>query len=216
MKSLQNNIFQPISVVKEKSLELIDVFDVQGKKTIELDSHSSLIYLVVGSDTDIDIQLRTIWPNCSCKIFGLFVSDAKHSLRGSIKISLNHSQTSVDVELISFLRDGAKAEIDGCIDIAPHLDHVYGRLLEHNIILGENIAIKTLPKLNVASHNVHVSHGANIDAFDQQKLFYMMSRGLTQKQSQTLLVNWYIEHVLKHFSEISDEEKQTIFALLKY
>jgi hypothetical protein len=60
MKSLQNNIFQPISVVKEKSLELIDVFDVQGKKTIELDSHSSLIYLVVGSDTDIDIQLRTI------------------------------------------------------------------------------------------------------------------------------------------------------------
>jgi Fe-S cluster assembly scaffold protein SufB len=49
-------------------------------------------------------------------------------------------------------------------------------LLEQNIILGKNIKLTTLPKLNVASHNVTAAHGANIDMLDQQKLFYMMSR----------------------------------------
>ncbi|MEI6672864.1 MAG: SufD family Fe-S cluster assembly protein [bacterium] len=70
-----------------------------------------------------------------------------------------------------------------------HLDHVHAHLREQNIVLGKNISLTTIPKLNVASYNVTASHGANIDILDQQKLFYMMSRGLTKEQSQTLLVD---------------------------
>lgn len=119
----------------------------------------------------------------------MFASDAKHPIAGSLKVSLDHSQTSAEVELVSFLYDGAKIAIDGSIAIAHRLDNVHGRLLEQNIVLGKNISVKTLPKLTIASHNVRASHGANIDAFNQQKLFYMMSRGLTQQQSQSLLVD---------------------------
>jgi len=93
---------------------------------------------------------------------------------------LSHSHTSAEVELISFLRDGAKVAIDGSIIIGEHLDQVHGRLLEQNIVLGKDISLKTLPKLQISSHNVRASHGANIDTLDQQKLFYMMSRGLTK------------------------------------
>lgn len=214
MKISQTNVFQPISVDEGSSLELIDVFDVGGKKTIALHPHSSMTYLIVGSAIDIDITLVTTWPYCTCKIFWLFVSDVNRSVTGSLKILLDHSHTSADVELISFLYDGAKVAIDGSIDIWLHLDQVHGRLLEQNIILGKNISLKTLPKLNVASYNVTAAHGANIDTLDQQKLFYMMSRGLTQQQSQTLLVHWYIDYALAHFEEISDTEKDSVRTIL--
>jgi len=214
MKLFQTNIFMPLSVAKEQSLELIDIFDTSWKKTIELHPHSSLTYLIVGSDVNIDIQIITKWPHCSCRIFWLFLSDVKHPVTGSLKVSLNHSQTSANVELISFLRDGAKVAIDGCIDIVPRLEQVHGHLLEHNIVLWKNVSIKTLPKLNVASHDVRASHGAKIDTLDQQKLFYMMSRGLTKQQSQTLLVDWYVEYVLGHFKDIGDEEKNSIRKIL--
>ena len=55
MKILQTNIFKAISVAPKESLQLIDVFNIPGKKTIKLSSHSSLTYLVVGSGIDIDI-----------------------------------------------------------------------------------------------------------------------------------------------------------------
>jgi Fe-S cluster assembly scaffold protein SufB len=129
---------------------------------------------------DIDVQLITTGQYSSCTIFGLFFSDAKHPVTGSLKVSLTHSQTSANIELISFLHDGAKVAIDGSIDIAEHLDQVHGRLLEQNIVLGKDISLRTLPKLTVASHNVTAAHGAKIDTLDQQKLFYMMSRGLTK------------------------------------
>ncbi len=214
MKLIQTNIFTPLSVAKDQSLELIDIFDTIWEKVIELSSHSSLTYLIVGWNTDIDIKIVTKWSHSSCAIFGLFVSDAQRPVNGSLTVSLLHSNTSATVELISFLHDGAKATIDGCIDIAPHLDQVHSRLLEHNIVLWKNISLKTLPKLHVASYNVTAAHGAKIDMLDQQKLFYMMSRGLTQQQSQVLLIDWYIEYVLGHFKDISDEEKNSVHTIL--
>lgn len=78
---------------------------------------------------------------------------------------------------------------DGSIDIAPYVNNVHGRLLQQNVVLGKDISVKILPQLNVASHDVSAAHGAKIDSLDTQKLFYMMSRGLTQKQSQKLLVD---------------------------
>lgn len=214
MKLLQTNVFTPVSVPKDESLELVDVFDVQGKKTIELASHSSLTYLVIWSTAPIDIEIITKWSHCSCVIFGLFTSDAKHPVIWSLKISLNHSQTSANVDLISFLYDGAKVAIDGSIDISHNLDQVHGCLLEQNIVLGKNISLKTLPKLTVASHNVTAAHGAKIDTLDQQKLFYMMSRGLTKWQSQTLLVDGYIDYVLGHFENITTKDQNYIHTLL--
>lgn len=63
-----------------------------------------------------------------------------------------------------------------------------GHLLEENIVLGKKIKIKTLPMLDVRSSDVNASHGAKIDRLDENKLFYMMAKGLDQKQSQMLIV----------------------------
>lgn len=53
----QTDIFQPISIAEDTSSEIIDIFDVSGKKTIELQAHSSLIYLVVISGADINLHI---------------------------------------------------------------------------------------------------------------------------------------------------------------
>ncbi len=102
---MQTDNFTPVSLSQGQSLDVIDIFSVSGKKSVELSAHSSLIYLIVVSGADIDLHIVTKGPKCSCKIFGLFASDAKHPISGSLTVSLNHSQTSAEVELISFLRD---------------------------------------------------------------------------------------------------------------
>ncbi len=211
MTLIATNTFSPLSVGQWLSVEVIDIFDIAWSKIIELHPHSSLTYLIIWLHEDIDVRIVTTWSSCSCKIFGLFYSDTDHPVSGSLKVSLNDSDTSADVHLISFLYDGAKASLDGSIDIANHLDHVYGRLLEENIILGKDISLTTIPKLNISSYDVTASHGANVDTFDQQKLFYMMSRGLTKQQSQNLLVAWSIDHVLSHFQELSEPDILAIY-----
>lgn len=213
MTLVQTNIFDTLSVPQDQPFELVDIFSWPGKKTIQLPSHSSFTYLIVAASA-IDIEIVTTWPESSCRIFGLFIADAQRQTTWSINVSLAHCKTSADMNLISFLYDGAIVAIDGSIDINKHLDDVHGRLLEQNILLGKNISLKTLPKLNVASHNVRAAHGAKVDSLDQQKLFYMMSRGLTKEQSQALLVNGYIDDVLWHFTTLDEHTLTTIRTFL--
>lgn len=59
MHVFQKNIFTPVCGDTKQVLELVDVFDIGGKKRIELQSHSSLTYLVVGLSPDIDIEIVT-------------------------------------------------------------------------------------------------------------------------------------------------------------
>ncbi len=214
MVIVQENIYTPLVLQERQAVMLVDIFSWTGKKRIELASHTGLTYLIVSRSAECDIEIVTTWPECSCKVFWLFSSGVNCQIQGNIKISLDHSHTSADVDLISFLYDGAKVHIDGTIDINKHLDNVHGRLLEQNIVLGKTISVQTLPQLNVASHNVRAAHGAKVDSLDTQKLFYMMSRGLTKEQSQKLLVDGYIEYVLSHFGDISDAEKKKIYAML--
>ena len=59
MERIQTNISTPISVAKDQTLQLIDIFDKPGQKTIELESHSSFTYLILCTGVDIDIQVVT-------------------------------------------------------------------------------------------------------------------------------------------------------------
>lgn len=211
MVVVQTNIFTPLSLTQWDSLELIDIFSARGKKTIILDSHSSLTYLIVASSADIDIEIVTTWPECTCRVFGLFLSNADKQVAWSIMVSLKDSSTSAEVDLVSFLYDWAKLMFDGSIDIGPHLHNVHGRLLQQNVVLGKDISVKVLPQLTVASHDVRAVHGAKIDSLDTQKLFYMMSRGLTKQQSQKLLVDGYIEYAFSQFSELTQKDKKSIY-----
>ena len=57
--TLTTDVFKPISVSPDQPMEIVDVFSVSGQKTITLQSHSSLIYLVVVSGVNVDIQIVT-------------------------------------------------------------------------------------------------------------------------------------------------------------
>ena len=77
-------------------------------------------------------------------------------------------------------------------------------------MLGKKVKIKTLPMLDVRSSDVSASHGAKIDRLDESKLFYMMARGLDQKQAQKLIVQGYIERACEGVNMADEDEKSKV------
>lgn len=75
------------------------------------------------------------------------------------------------------------------------------------IILDELSNIMANPILEIDEYDCLASHGASIGAIDENDLFYLMSRGLPKDVSETLIINSYVNPLLK---SINDE------AILKY
>jgi Fe-S cluster assembly protein SufD len=66
-----------------------------------------------------------------------------------------------------------------------------------NLLLSPNASAVTLPNLEIGADDVRCSHGASVGQVDETMLFYLMSRGLTRKKAERLLVFGFFEEVLE-------------------
>ena len=59
-------------------------------------------------------------------------------------------------------------------------------------LLNSNTALVTLAT-PVENNSSYLEHEATVSKLDQEKLFYLMSRGLSEKKAQELLIMGFIE-----------------------
>ena len=71
------------------------------------------------------------------------------------------------------------------------------------IILDLNSSISANPILKIDEFDVVANHGASIGAIDDEDLYYLMSRGLTKEESESLIVIAYVNPMIK---AIKDEK----------
>ena len=65
-----------------------------------------------------------------------------------------------------------------------------------NLLLSEGSQASALPNLEIEADDVRCSHGATIGQVEAGQLFYLMSRGLTRRQAERLLVFGFFDEVL--------------------
>ncbi len=133
----------------------------------------------------------------------LIVIDKGKNQRVNVEGVLKSSHSKINLHIIALILEG-ELVLDGWIFIPPKVEKVEGYLLEENVILGENIKITSLPRLDVRSNDVAASHGARIERLDELKMFYLRSKWLNKKQAQLLLINGYIQ---KFFEWLDDIDK---------
>ncbi|MBI2143257.1 SufD family Fe-S cluster assembly protein, partial [Candidatus Woesearchaeota archaeon] len=62
------------------------------------------------------------------------------------------------------------------------------------------------------NYDVKASHEAAVGQLDSEKLFYLMSRGLSSREAVTLVVEGFFEPLLKEipFEEMTEDMRKTI------
>mgnify|MGYP006282454081 CR=1 FL=1 len=65
-----------------------------------------------------------------------------------------------------------------------------------NVLLSDFATINSKPELEIYADDVKCSHGSTTGQMDEEALFYLMSRGVSEKNARILLVNAFAEDVL--------------------
>ena len=67
-----------------------------------------------------------------------------------------------------------------------------------NILLSENASVNTKPQLEIFADDVKCSHGCTVGQLDEEGMFYLRSRGLSEKTARSLLVRAFAIDILEH------------------
>ena len=77
-------------------------------------------------------------------------------------------------------------------------------LREDNIFLGNTGKIRSVPALRIHSDDVSAGHATRVERISEEKLYYLLSRGLDKKQSTTILLESMVGSLFYRLKNISE------------
>ncbi len=136
-------------------------------------------------------------------------NESKHEIRTKI----NHlSENTKSFQLIKCaLKNQAKAVYQGKIFVDSVAQKTDGYQLSKAILLDKETEFNGKPELEIYADDVRCSHGSSSGNLDENKIFYLMTRGLNKNEAKKILLDGYFLEVI---DKITDEEIKKISKIL--
>ncbi len=109
--------------------------------------------------------------------------------------------TSSLVEAKGVIKDDSKGLYRGNIHIGPDADQSQGFQKSKLLMMGKNPEADAIPQLLIDNENVRCSHAVGIGRIDDEHMFYLMSRGLSRKTSEELVIKGFFENLIDNIPD---------------
>ena len=105
--------------------------------------------------------------------------------------------TSSRVTSKSISKDGGTAVYRGKLVIAPNAHGCTAQVECDALLLDERSRTDTIPDINVRNDDVTIAHEATVGKLSEEDVFYLMSRGLSEEEAQAMIVNGFLEPIVR-------------------
>ena len=128
----------------------------------------------------------------------------KDSQHHEIKTNINHfAENTKSHQLIkSVLNDKAKGIYQGKIYVDTKAQKTNGYQLSKALLLDDKTEFNGKPELEIYADDVKCSHGSTSGNLDEDSIFYLMSRGLSNQQSKELLINGFLLDAVEKITDL--------------
>lgn len=96
------------------------------------------------------------------------------------------------------MNDEATGVFNGKIFVRQDAQKTNAYQSNKNILLSDNASVNTKPQLEIFADDVKCSHGCTVGQLDEEAMFYLQSRGISENTARSLLVRAFAEDILEH------------------
>lgn len=150
-----------------------------------------------GALLENDFDVALLGQEAVCDLNGLYLVDGKQSV--ITNITMNHLVPNcLSNQLFKgILDDSSKAMFTGRIVVARDAQKTEAFQTNHNLLVSPNAKAYSRPQLEIYADDVKCTHGATSGIMDQEGLFYMRSRGISEHEAKLLQQLAFVYDVLE-------------------
>ncbi|MCH7488260.1 MAG: Fe-S cluster assembly protein SufB [Chloroflexi bacterium] len=97
----------------------------------------------------------------------------------------------------SVSKGGGRTSYRGQIKVYPGAKGVKSTVRCDALLLDEESRADTYPLMEIDEQDVTIGHEASVSKLGEEQLFYLMSRGMTEAESAKMIVNGFVEPIVK-------------------
>ena len=182
--------------------------NTHNKISYHIDENCDVVINKLAIDCGDTIAVTMNNINSSLKYNTSVINYKDNDYRQVIKHSSNNTNSLIVNHCINVLDSEFKFIVDGIIE--RNASKVNFKQ-DNKIINLNNGKSNILPNLIVDNDDIEASHSAYIGTFDPEVLFYMMSRGLTKKECDDLLIKAFLLNNM----ELEEKERDIYCSIIE-
>lgn len=135
---------------------------------------------------------------CEAHLYGLYFQGGKthidnHTIVDNVKPNCYSNELYKGI-----MNDEATGVFNGKIFVRPQAQKTNAYQSNKNILLSNAASVNSKPQLEIFADDVKCSHGCTVGQLDEDALFYLQSRGISENTARSLLVRAFATDILEH------------------
>ena len=90
---------------------------------------------------------------------------------------------------------------NGGVDVRPGADGTDSEQSNDNLLLSRQADVNTMPRLEILADEVSCQHGATVGELDDEALYYLRSRGISESDARRLLIDGFADQVMDDLTD---------------
>lgn len=132
-------------------------------------------------------------PGAEAEITGKYAVAGQESIDVQVIIHHQAPHTRATTSLKGVADDQARLKFLGRIIIDPDCGDSNSFLTERILLLSDQAKAEAIPDLEILTDDVKCSHAVSVSRIPESQIFYLMSRGISRKEAERLIVDGFLK-----------------------
>lgn len=172
----------------------------------KVEENANLEYVIAdfgGSKTVTNYYSNLVGNTSNNEVNTMYLGKDEQLLDLNYIAEVYGKKANIDIEVYGALKGNSKKNFKGTIDFKTGCKKAVGNENEYCMLLSKTAKSKALPMLLCSEDDVQGNHSNSAGKIDEDKLYYIMTRGISKKEAQKLIVKAKFNRVL---DRIDDED----------
>jgi Fe-S cluster assembly protein SufD len=184
---------------------------------VRVGQNSKVDWIFVAQGTHLTKNFSEIdldEPGAVGKMSGYYFSDGEQHLDHDTQQNHNAPNTTSDLLFKGALKDKSRSVWQGMIYVAPGAQKTDGYQANRNLVLSRQARADSIPGLEIMADDVRCTHGATVGRLEEEHIFYLMTRGMSRREAERLVVDGFFDPILQRipFEGVRERLKRSIEA----
>ena len=160
-------------------------------------SHYSFVSVSQGwSFGRLEPRVVQVDGQASTSIHGLSVTAVDQQFAVHTAVRFEGPEGTLDQVQKTIAADRSHSIFNGAIQVPRPAQRTNASQLSRSLLLSGRARVDAKPELEIVADDVRCTHGATVSQLQEDQLFYLRSRGITQSSAAALLLRGYCKEVL--------------------
>lgn len=168
---------------------------------IKANEQRILPVLWLGEESELGYDIKLAGKGASITLLILLLGKSFHKL--DLKTNIYHQKPETTSKIIvkGALDGNAMVNYDGLVKIEPGAKGTNAWLAAHLLLLSDKASGRAVPSLEILENDIKAGHATTVGRVNDLEMFYLRSRGVSEKAAKALIIQGFLNSMLSEFPE---------------